>query len=424
MDKDRQSASPAVARIVFWVWAGCALLVILAVVVAGPAGRRAAPVPEPAPAAAPALEPAAPEPEHAPYEEALAAPLDRLVRQVDYALLASMAAMDLGPDRLAIRELRAESLGAEAFHSQVLEIELNDPARLARIFTRNLAAWAPGAQLAHPAAGTWTVAALGRTTHTLLLTRPETHAAPPPASGRRGLLAVVIDDLGRDLAAARRLAALPTPVAFSVLPGEQHTAQIAALAHDRGLPLMLHLPMEPAGYPGVNPGPGALLAAMDQDALRRTLAEDLAQTPGAVGVNNHMGSLLTQMPGAMRLVLAELKARGLFFLDSLTTPRSQARTLARELGLPYVRRAVFLDNVRDKRAILRQLALAERLAAITGQAVAIGHPYPETIAALEEWSAKGPVAAEAVPITRLAPENGDGHALRGPATSTLAGGSP
>jgi polysaccharide deacetylase 2 family uncharacterized protein YibQ len=333
-----------------------------------------------------------------------------VAKLVDYALAASMAAMNLAPDRLAIRELRAENLGQETFHSQILELELPDPERFARILGRNLAAWAPQAQLTHTPTGAWIVAALGRTTHTLLLTRPEGAALPPPAPGRKGLLAVVIDDLGRDLAAARRLAALPAPVTFAVLPHQEHTAEIVALAKAHGLSLMLHLPMEPVGYPEMNPGPGALLAAMDSATLLRTLRADLDQTPGAIGVNNHMGSLLTQLPGPMRLVLGELRSRGLFFLDSLTTGRSQARSLARDMGLPYLRRAVFLDNVRERGAILRQIALAERLAAATGQAVAIGHPYPETLAALEEWT-RGPLAAEAAPVARLSPENGASHGL-------------
>ncbi|MEW5774109.1 MAG: divergent polysaccharide deacetylase family protein [Thermodesulfobacteriota bacterium] len=411
MGQDRQSPFSSPARLVFWGWAACAILVILALVLVRPAPPRpaAAPVPPVPLPAAPA--PDQPAGEAAPYEEPLGAPLDRVAKLADYALASTMAALNLAPDRLVIRELRAESQGQETYHSQILEIELPDPDRFARIFGRNLAAWAPQAQLAHTQAGAWNVTALGRTTHTLLLTRPESAAPAPRATGSKGLLAIVIDDLGRDLAAARRLAALPAPVTFAVLPNEEHTAEVVALARSRGLSLMLHLPMEPVGFPEVNPGPGALLAAMDSATLLRTLRAGLDQAPGAIGVNNHMGSLFTQLPGPMRLVLGELRSRGLFFLDSLTTGRSQARALCREMGLPYLRRAVFLDNVRERSAIRRQLALAERLAAATGQAVAIGHPYPETIAALEEWAQAGPLAAEAVPVARLSPENGSSHGL-------------
>lgn len=407
MSQDRPSSPPARERLVFWAWGVCALLVILALALYRPAQPPAPAAPAaPAASVAAAADPAAPAGGPAPYEEPLGSPLDKVAKLVDYALASSLAALNLAPDRLAIRELRTETSGQETWHAQILELELPDPDRFARIFGRNLAAWAPQAELAHTPAGAWTVSALGRTTHTLLLTRPESATPAPRAPGSKGLLAIVIDDLGRDLAAARRLAALPVPVTFAVLPHQEHTAEITALARERGLSIMLHLPMEPVGYPEVNPGPGALLASMSSAALLRTLRSDLDQAPGAIGVNNHMGSLLTQLPGPMRLVLGELKSRGLFFLDSLTTGRSQARTLARDMGLPYLRRAVFLDNVRERQAILRQLALAERLAAVTGQAVAIGHPYPETLAALEEWSS-APLAAEAAPVSRLSPENGN-----------------
>jgi hypothetical protein len=425
MGQDRQSRFPAPSRVVFWAWAVCALLVILALALGMPSPPKPVPAPPAAAVAnAPAPAPEQPAGDAPPYEEPLSAPLDKVAKLVDYALASTMTAMNLAPDRLAIRELRAESLGQETYHSQILEIELPDPDRFARIFGSNLTAWAPQARLEHTQAGAWTVTALGRTTHTLLLTRPE-HAAlqPHPAAPGKGQLAIVIDDLGLDLGAARRLAALPAPVTFAVLPHQDHTADVVALAKSRGLSLMLHLPMEPVGFPEVNPGPGALLAAMDSGALLRALRADLDAVPGAIGVNNHMGSLLTQLPGPMRLVLGELRSRGMFFLDSLTTGRSQARTLCREMGLPYLRRAVFLDNVRERGAIRRQLALAERLAAATGQAIAIGHPYPETIAALEEWAAS-PLAAQAAPVARLAPENGASPGLSVQKTPNQSGVTP
>ena len=178
---------------------------------------------------------------------------------------------------------------------------------------------------------------------------------------------------------------------------------MAALAKDKGRELLVHLPMEPKGWPKVNPGKGALFTDMDAKELRAVLADDLAQVPGARGANNHMGSRFTQTASAMAVVMAELKKRSMYFLDSLTAPHSQGVPQARAAGLPVYKRSVFLDNIRDAGAIMRQLEKAERQAAGTGQAVAIGHPYPETLAALKEWGNRRDRAARVVPVRTLKP---------------------
>jgi polysaccharide deacetylase 2 family uncharacterized protein YibQ len=107
----------------------------------------------------------------------------------------------------------------------------------------------------------------------------------------------------------------------------------------------------------------------------------------------------------MAVVLDELRARGLFFLDSLTAQGSTAVGLARDMGLPVYRRSVFLDNVRDVRAITRQMEKAARAAAATGQAVAIGHPYPETLAALRQWAQRKDRTETIVHLKELKPLN-------------------
>ena len=125
---------------------------------------------------------------------------------------------------------------------------------------------------------------------------------------------------------------------------------------------------------------------MSEAALERALADNLARLPEVDGVNNHMGSKLTQNAKAMTVVLAHLKGRGKFFLDSLTTPKSCVKQVSKNLGMRYYRRHIFLDNSATQHAVLMQLRKAESLARRTGVAVAIGHPYPETLAALESWA--------------------------------------
>ncbi len=222
----------------------------------------------------------------------------------------------------------------------------------------------------------------------------------PPES--RPLLAIVIDDMGRDVERARAFLELPFPVALSVLPHLRHSREVAALAARTGAVLLLHLPMEPRSYPETDPGPGALLRGMGEAEVRRTVREDLAQVPGVMGVNNHMGSRLTELPEPMAWVMDELKRRNLFFLDSLTTARSVAARAAQRAGIPWLRRAVFLDNERNPDAIGSQLRRAVRRAQRTGHAVAIGHPYRVTLETLRAWAPRFEQAGiRVVPLTDL-----------------------
>jgi polysaccharide deacetylase 2 family uncharacterized protein YibQ len=137
-------------------------------------------------------------------------------------------------------------------------------------------------------------------------------------------VAIIIDDLGYDRHLAEKLIDLNAPLTLSILPHSPHQESIARLAHDRGLEVMLHLPMEPVEYPEINPGPGVLLAAMGPDELLRVLEEDLAAVPHIQGVNNHMGSRLTARSEQMYQVFSVLKRRG-FFSSTAPTIKQPSR---------------------------------------------------------------------------------------------------
>jgi uncharacterized protein len=208
--------------------------------------------------------------------------------------------------------------------------------------------------------------------------------APPPVAAPPdgAYVALVIDDLGRSVADVARLAGLDVPVSYAVLPFETRTAQVVAELRRRGAEVLLHLPME--GRNGADPGPGALTVGMGEAALAAATREALAAVPGAVGVNNHMGSVLSADASAMRVVLRELAGRGVFFLDSRTTADSVAYPAARALGMAAAERDVFLDPDLDPEAIRAQFHRLLDLARREGSAVAIGHPHPATLQVLAE----------------------------------------
>jgi uncharacterized protein len=198
------------------------------------------------------------------------------------------------------------------------------------------------------------------------------------------VIAIVIDDLGLNRRQTAAVADLPGPLTLAFIPYADDLDSQTESAHAQGHEIFLHLPMEPLD-PGKDPGPNALLESLTPDELALRLRENLDRFSGYVGVNNHMGSRLTQDADAMAIVMAELKRRGLMFLDSMTIAGSVAHLMADELGVPSAQRDIFLDNEPEVAAILTQLAALEAVADRRGYAIAIGHPYGATVTALAQW---------------------------------------
>jgi polysaccharide deacetylase 2 family uncharacterized protein YibQ len=206
----------------------------------------------------------------------------------------------------------------------------------------------------------------------------------PPPPGKLPRVAIIIDDIGYDSHIAEKFISLNAAITLSILPHSPMQRQIIRMAREKGLDLMLHLPMEPVEYPAVNPGRGALMTAMPPDSLISQLNEALDAVPHIKGVNNHMGSRMTASSDQMNQILSVIKKRNLFFIDSRTTADSQARSSARLFQVPYAERDVFLDNVQEPEAIRRQVRLLLQKAATHGQALAIGHPHALTFQVLQE----------------------------------------
>jgi hypothetical protein len=194
-------------------------------------------------------------------------------------------------------------------------------------------------------------------------------------------LALIIDDCGQWLQTERGFIALGIPLTLSVLPHVTYSGEIASEAAQGGKGVMLHLPMETLS--GLNPGPGKVTTEMTDPQIVAQVEDDLAQVPLARGVNNHEGSKASADPRVMHDVLGVLSQRGLFFIDSRTNPASVGEATARALGVPTAARDVFLDNKADVAYSEGQLLEAAAVARRTGQAIAIGHPRPTTLAAVE-----------------------------------------
>ena len=196
-------------------------------------------------------------------------------------------------------------------------------------------------------------------------------------------ISIIIDDLGYQFELGMRALNLPGAVSYAILPATPNGESLALVAHDRGKDVLLHLPFEAVDRENTDE-PGAITLDMSRQAFHETFKAGLASVPHAIGVSNHRGSLLTRHPGHMAWLMEEIAAHdGMFFVDSYTTHESVALQLAAETGVAATRRHVFLDNDRSPGAIALEFDRLVAMARRNGNAVAIGHPYPETLEFLE-----------------------------------------
>jgi polysaccharide deacetylase 2 family uncharacterized protein YibQ len=215
-------------------------------------------------------------------------------------------------------------------------------------------------------------------------------------------IAVIVDELGGRADVVSRLLALGRPVTLAVLPGLPLSRQIARDGTRAGLEVLVQLPLEPYRFPEDDPGPGVLTVGMSTDEITRRTRAHLAGIPGAAGVATRMGSRFTEDRARMRAVLEPVFLGGLYFVDSLTTPRSVGYDLARVLGIPAARRQVFLDPEESEASARARFAEAEQWAERRGSVVAIAHGRLLTVRLLEEamprWEARG---LRLVPVSTL-----------------------
>lgn len=210
----------------------------------------------------------------------------------------------------------------------------------------------------------------------------EASVAAPLFTDEQPVLAIIIDDIGDNRKKGLAALNLPGNITYAFLPHTPHSADLAKIAYQKGKEVILHAPM--ANKAGLRLGPGALTPDLSKQQMQRVLHKSLDAIPHVVGMNNHMGSLLTEDRQKMNEVMAVAKQRGIFFVDSVTTGRSVAWKVAHEHKIPYLVRDVFLDNKQNWNYIHKQFKQAVSLAVTKGHAVVIGHPYPATVDYLSE----------------------------------------
>ncbi|TAN59287.1 divergent polysaccharide deacetylase family protein [bacterium] len=199
----------------------------------------------------------------------------------------------------------------------------------------------------------------------------------------QGRIAIVLDDWGYSLNNAETLKEIKEPLTLAILPRRAYSGAISQLALELKKEAILHLPLEPRRQPQYRLEPDTIVSSMPRKEVVRILEADIKSVPGIKGVSNHMGSLATENDKLMTIIFAELKKRGLYFLDSFTG-KTVCKKLSGSMGIPYARRHVFLDNKLDRKYIVGQIETLAKISAQEGAAIGIGHDREKTMEVLAE----------------------------------------
>ncbi|MDH3220067.1 MAG: divergent polysaccharide deacetylase family protein [Gammaproteobacteria bacterium] len=225
------------------------------------------------------------------------------------------------------------------------------------------------------------------------------------SADQRPVLSLVIDDLGYSLEHGMAAIALDGDHTYAILPGASYSQKLALHAHHLNKEVILHLPMQSISS-SVPREPSALNESMDEDQLTANVHSLLAKIPFIRGVNNHMGSHLTEFDFFMRPVMDSIRGYDpkLYFLDSRTSPRSVAFAQAQDAGLRSITRDIFLDHESNTASIRLQYDIWLAKAREQGSAIAIGHPYPATLEILRENLAETNLRFNFMRVSRLIDE--------------------
>ncbi|MBG0789932.1 MAG: divergent polysaccharide deacetylase family protein [Desulfovibrionaceae bacterium] len=336
------------------------------------------------------------------YEEATSE-LEDFVKQADLAIIETLRDLGLPMADLDLVDVELRRFEGHDYHYQVLQFpKVDNRGQFLVTLRKRLFERLPDAALFDNGDDEALVQINGRITHRLLLESRPRIIARPEAKGPK--LAIVIDDVGENQALLKGLIALDLPLTFAVWPNASFTRKAVELISQKQRDILVHFPMEPRGYPKVDPGDDALFVSMSDAELLDRIRSNLKAIPEAIGVNNHMGSRFTTHEPGMAVALAEFKRHGLFFLDSMTSPRSVGESVARSTAISFYKRDTFLDNVKDVNAIVLQLRKAERVARHNGSAIAIGHPHKATLEALRAWQKTRDPSVSMISLSKLPPK--------------------
>jgi polysaccharide deacetylase 2 family uncharacterized protein YibQ len=195
-------------------------------------------------------------------------------------------------------------------------------------------------------------------------------------------IAIIIDDIGHNRDRGLKALSISGQLTYAIIPHSPYALFFAEKAHQQNKELMLHVPMSNISQRPIEPS--VLTETMSEEEFQQTLRESIATIPNIRGINNHMGSLLTQQSAPMEWLMETLHQKGLYFIDSRTTPLSVAWHTAQRLDVPSLKRDIFLDHERSTEFLEKQFSQLLAIAQRRGYAIGIAHPHNTTMEFLED----------------------------------------
>jgi uncharacterized protein len=184
---------------------------------------------------------------------------------------------------------------------------------------------------------------------------------------------IIIDDFGGGTGGVRDFLEGDIPITAAVMPFTESSKAHAEWAHKNGFEVIVHLPMQPKKGKASWLGPKPITVDLSHKQVKQRVEEALKSVPYAVGMNNHMGSLAVEDEDIVRAIVEVAKERKLYLIDSGTSPNSKFPEIAKELGVPLLRRDVFLDDISSSSHVRKQMVKLAKITEINGKGIAIGH---------------------------------------------------
>jgi len=207
------------------------------------------------------------------------------------------------------------------------------------------------------------------------------------SSSQRPKIAIVLGGMGLNAKLTRKaIEELPGDITLGFAPYGENLQEQVNRARAEGHEIMLQVPMEPAGFPAANPGPKTLLSDATPQQNIEALRWHMSRFGGYSGITNYMGARLLVTEEALRPVMAEIRARGLVYLEDATVNLTVSPKVVQEVRLPMQRASIVIDAEPSAAAIAEALERLEREAMKNGSAIATGSGLEVTIETVAEWA--------------------------------------
>jgi polysaccharide deacetylase 2 family uncharacterized protein YibQ len=225
--------------------------------------------------------------------------------------------------------------------------------------------------------------------------------ARPAATASGSLLGILVTGNGLDPAVtAAAITGLPAEVTLSFSPYAENLADWIAAARAFGHETLIDLPMQSRDFPARDPGPLGLLTALNAEELARRIDAMADSGSRSIGFASAGGDALLRDDAVTMVVLAEIRRLGLGFVETGAEPTSLAAADAGDIGVPFARMTVRLDEGASD-AVAARLAVAAQLARQRKAALAVTQASPLSITAIAGWARRQDHLAGLVPVSAL-----------------------